>query len=141
MVVTGAVATASGPHPGDSRQVDRIGLGIRDTVYVHVRATAVFGIGLLIIGALLWRLRRELPGVVRLAGLLLGVLLRPDGGRRDPVSKPPAVGARARPRDPRRADLGAHGRGLVLHLASAASAHLIAHLADGRSGRVRFLDE
>lgn len=74
MVITGAVATASGPHPGDSRDVDRLGLGIRDTVYVHVRATAVFGIGLLIVGSLLWRLRRELPGVVRLAGVLLGVL-------------------------------------------------------------------
>ena len=74
MVVTGAVATASGPHPGDSRQVERLGLGIKDTVYVHVRATAVFGIGLLVVGWLLWRLRHELPGVVRLAGLLLGVL-------------------------------------------------------------------
>ena len=74
MVVTGAVATASGPHPGDSRQVNRLGFGIKDTVYVHVRATAVFGIGLLVLGWLLWRLRRELPGVVCLAGLLLVVL-------------------------------------------------------------------
>jgi cytochrome c oxidase assembly protein subunit 15 len=75
MVVTGAVATASGPHPGDDSEVERLGLGIADTVYVHVRATAVFGIGVLVVGWLLWRLRRELPGVVRLAGLLLIVLL------------------------------------------------------------------
>ncbi|MFN8223029.1 MAG: COX15/CtaA family protein [Gaiellales bacterium] len=74
MVVTGAVATASGPHPGDSRQVERLGLTITDTVYVHVRATAVFGIGLLIIGAYLWRLRAALPGVVKLGLVLLGVL-------------------------------------------------------------------
>ena len=45
MVVTGAIATASGPHPGADDAVERLGLQIRDTVYVHVRATAVYGIG------------------------------------------------------------------------------------------------
>jgi hypothetical protein len=34
LVVTGAVATASGPHPGSSEDVERLGLGIVDTVYV-----------------------------------------------------------------------------------------------------------
>ena len=48
LVVTGAVATASGPHPGSSEDVERLGLGILDTVYVHVRAAAVFGIGVLV---------------------------------------------------------------------------------------------
>jgi len=75
MVVTGAVATASGPHPGADQDVHRLGLGIRDTVYVHVRATAVFGIGLLLVGWQLLRARRIAPGVVRLALALLGVLL------------------------------------------------------------------
>ena len=75
MVVTGAVATASGPHPGADQDVHRLGLGIRDTVYVHVRATAVFGIGLLLVGWQLLRARRTAPGVVRLALALLGVLL------------------------------------------------------------------
>ena len=75
MVVTGAIATASGPHPGADQDVHRLGLGIRDTVYVHVRATAVFGIGLLLVGWQLLRARREAPGVVRLALVLLGVLL------------------------------------------------------------------
>ena len=75
MVVTGAVATASGPHPGADQDVHRLGLGIRDTVYVHVRATAVFGIGLLLVGWQLLRVRRTAPGVVRLALVLLGVLL------------------------------------------------------------------
>jgi len=75
MVVTGAVATASGPHPGAAQDVHRLGLGIRDTVYVHVRATAVFGIGLLLVGWQLVRARREAPGVVRLAIVLLVVLL------------------------------------------------------------------
>jgi cytochrome c oxidase assembly protein subunit 15 len=75
MVVTGAIATASGPHPGADQDVHRLGLGIRDTVYVHVRATAVFGIGLLLVGWQLVRARRAAPGVVRLALVLLGVLL------------------------------------------------------------------
>ena len=75
MVVTGAIATASGPHPGADDAVDRLGLEIRDTVYVHVRATAVFGIGLLFVGWQLLRSRRAAPGVVRLALVLLAVLL------------------------------------------------------------------
>ena len=75
MVVTGAIATASGPHPGADDAVDRLGLEIRDTVYVHVRATAVFGIGFLLVGWQLLRVRRESPGVVRLALVLLAVLI------------------------------------------------------------------
>ena len=75
MVVTGAIATASGPHPGADDAVDRLGLEIRDTVYVHVRATAVYGIGFLLVGWQLLRARREAPGVVRLAAGLLVVLL------------------------------------------------------------------
>jgi cytochrome c oxidase assembly protein subunit 15 len=75
MVVTGAVATASGPHPGADQDVHRLGLGIHDTVYVHVRATAVFGIGLLLVGWQLLRARREAPGIVRVALALLAVLL------------------------------------------------------------------
>ena len=51
LVVTGTVATASGPHSG-GQDIRRLGLGITDTVYVHVRATAVFGIGLLVVGLL-----------------------------------------------------------------------------------------
>jgi cytochrome c oxidase assembly protein subunit 15 len=75
LVVTGAIATASGPHPGADQDVHRLGLGIRDTVYVHVRATAVFGIGLVLVGWQLLRSRREAPGVVRIAFVLLAVLL------------------------------------------------------------------
>lgn len=75
MVVTGAIATASGPHPGDDAEVQRLGLGIADTVYVHVRATAVYGVGLLLAGFQVLRLRHSLPGVARLAAVLLAVLL------------------------------------------------------------------
>jgi cytochrome c oxidase assembly protein subunit 15 len=75
MVVTGAVATASGPHPGDNSDVERLGLQISDTVYVHVRATAVYGIGLLLIGAWLIRARASVPHAARFAVWLLAVLL------------------------------------------------------------------
>jgi cytochrome c oxidase assembly protein subunit 15 len=72
LVVTGAVATASGPHPGSSDDVQRLGLGIVDTVYVHVRVAAAFGVGVLVVGWLLFRIRREYPGLVRIwAGLLV----------------------------------------------------------------------
>jgi len=72
LLVTGAVATASGPHPGSSDDVERLGLGIVDTVYVHVRVAAAFGIGVLVVGWALWRIRQRYPGLQRLwVGLLL----------------------------------------------------------------------
>jgi heme a synthase len=72
LLVTGAVATASGPHPGSSDEVERLGLGIVDTVYVHVRVAAVFGIGVLVVGWFLLKARAEYPGLVKLwAGLVV----------------------------------------------------------------------
>lgn len=74
LVVTGTVATAAGPHSG-GEDIRRLGLGITDTVYVHVRATAVYGIVLLAVGAYLVRVRRTHPGIVRAALVLLVVLV------------------------------------------------------------------
>jgi cytochrome c oxidase assembly protein subunit 15 len=74
LVVTGAVATASGPHPGASDDVERLGVAITETVYVHVRVAAAFGVGVLVLGWLLWRLRDTYPGVFRLWVLLVSVL-------------------------------------------------------------------
>jgi cytochrome c oxidase assembly protein subunit 15 len=74
LVVSGAVVTASGPHPGGD-EVRRLGLEIVDAVWVHVRATAAFGIGLIVVGAWLVRNPRTAPGVARLALALLVVLL------------------------------------------------------------------
>jgi cytochrome c oxidase assembly protein subunit 15 len=68
LVVTGAVATASG-------QVQRLGLGIVDTVYWHVRAAAVVGIGVLLLGAFLLRSRRQAPGVALVWAALVAVLV------------------------------------------------------------------
>jgi len=75
LVVTGAVATASGPHPGASEDVKRLGVGIADTVYVHVRVAAALGIGVLVIGWFLWRLRPTYPGIVALWLALVAVLV------------------------------------------------------------------
>jgi cytochrome c oxidase assembly protein subunit 15 len=74
LVVTGTVSTASGPHSG-GQDIRRLGLSVTDTVYIHVRATAVFGLGLVVVGFFLWRLRREVPGIARAAVVLLGVLV------------------------------------------------------------------
>jgi cytochrome c oxidase assembly protein subunit 15 len=75
LVVTGAVATASGPHPGADEDVKRLGLEIVDTVYVHVRVAAAFGLGVLFIGLFLVRMRERYPGLLRLWGALVGVLV------------------------------------------------------------------
>jgi cytochrome c oxidase assembly protein subunit 15 len=75
LVVTGAVATASGPHPGSSDEVERLGLGIVDTVYVHVRVAAAFGIGVLVVGWFLGKMRSETPGLLRIWLGLLVVLV------------------------------------------------------------------
>jgi heme a synthase len=65
MVVTGAV---------DS-DVQRLGLEIRDTVYVHVRVAAAYGIGFLLVCWQLFRARREARGMLWLAGVLLALLV------------------------------------------------------------------
>jgi cytochrome c oxidase assembly protein subunit 15 len=75
LVVTGAVATASGPHPGSSADVERLGIAITETVYVHVRVAAAFGIGVLVVGWFLRRLRESYPGIVRIWVALLAVLV------------------------------------------------------------------
>jgi cytochrome c oxidase assembly protein subunit 15 len=75
LVVTGAVATASGPHPGADEDVERLGLEIQDTVYVHVRVAAAFGLGVLFIGWFLWRMRDRYPGLLAIWWALLAVLV------------------------------------------------------------------
>jgi heme a synthase len=74
LVVTGAVVTASGPHSG-GEDVRRLGIEIVDAVYVHVRATAVYGVGLVVVGWWLARNRVVAPGIARLGLALLATLL------------------------------------------------------------------
>lgn len=73
LVITGAVATASGPHSG-GEDIRRLGIQVTDAVYVHVRATAVYGVALALVGLWLLRHRREAPGVARLGLALLAAL-------------------------------------------------------------------
>lgn len=74
LVVTGAVSTASGPHPGDSAEIDRF-WNLLDAVYVHVRATAVFGIGFLVLLVYLVRHRARVGLLLPVALGLLALLL------------------------------------------------------------------
>jgi cytochrome c oxidase assembly protein subunit 15 len=75
LVVSGSIATASGPHPGASEDVKLIGLQITDTVYWHVRVAAAFGIGVLAVGWFVARVRHDYPGVLALWGALLTALV------------------------------------------------------------------
>jgi cytochrome c oxidase assembly protein subunit 15 len=73
LVVTGTLSTAAGPHSGGA-DIDRLG-NLVDAVYVHVRATAVFGLAFLAVLWVLFRARVRAPGLFRVALLLLGLLL------------------------------------------------------------------
>jgi heme a synthase len=74
LVVSGAFATAAGPHPGDSAKVRRLGT-LETAVYTHVRVTAVFGCVFLFCLGYLASRREEFPRLFRAALGLLGVLL------------------------------------------------------------------
>jgi cytochrome c oxidase assembly protein subunit 15 len=73
LVVTGTLSTAAGPHSGGA-DIDRLG-NLVDAVYVHVRATAVFGIFYLVVLWALFRRRAQAPGLFGVGLLLLGLLL------------------------------------------------------------------
>ena len=73
LVATGTLATAAGPHSGGA-DIRRLG-NLVDSVYVHVRATAVFGLLFAALLVLLWRHRAAVPGVAAIAATLLGTLL------------------------------------------------------------------
>lgn len=70
LIVSGTLATASGPHPG-SVVVRRL-WSFEPSIYWHVRATAVFGVAFAIL--LVWLVRNRAPQV-RGALVLLGLLV------------------------------------------------------------------
>jgi cytochrome c oxidase assembly protein subunit 15 len=74
LVVTGTLSTAAGPHPGDSAEIDRF-WNLLDAVWLHVRATAVFGVGFLLLLGWLLRNRGRTVGLLRAAAVLLALLL------------------------------------------------------------------
>jgi cytochrome c oxidase assembly protein subunit 15 len=74
LVVTGTFSTAAGPHPGDSADIDRF-WNLLDAVEIHVRATAVFGVGFLLLLAYLVRNRDRVGLLLHAALALLGLIL------------------------------------------------------------------
>ena len=73
LVVTGTLATAAGPHSGGA-DIRRLG-NLVDAVYVHVRATAVFGVAFLVVVVALWRERPRTRGLLAVALGVLALLL------------------------------------------------------------------
>ena len=74
LVVTGTLVTAAGPHAGDPDVVDRL-WRLTDAMWVHVRASAAFGLGFLALLIYLWRRRPTSDRLLRVAGALLALLL------------------------------------------------------------------
>jgi heme a synthase len=74
LVVTGTLVTAAGPHAGDPDVVDRL-WRLDEAMWVHVRASAAFGIGFLALLVVLWRRRPATESLLRVAGVLLALVL------------------------------------------------------------------
>jgi cytochrome c oxidase assembly protein subunit 15 len=74
LVVTGTLVTAAGPHAGDPDVVDRL-WRLTDAMWVHVRASAAFGLGFLALLIYLWRRRPTSDRLLRVGGALLALLL------------------------------------------------------------------
>jgi heme a synthase len=74
LVVTGTLVTAAGPHAGDPDVVDRL-WALPEAMWVHVRASAAFGLGFLVGLVYLWRHRPATSALLRVAGALLALLL------------------------------------------------------------------
>jgi cytochrome c oxidase assembly protein subunit 15 len=73
VVVTGALVTAAGPHSG-GEDIRRLG-SLVDAAYVHVRATALFGIAFVVLLVALHRLRARLAHERAVAMIVVGLLL------------------------------------------------------------------
>jgi cytochrome c oxidase assembly protein subunit 15 len=73
LVVTGTVSTAAGPHPGGV-DVERL-WRLHAALYVHVRATAIFGALFLAFVVYIMRRRARWPLYAEGAGVLLFLLL------------------------------------------------------------------
>jgi heme a synthase len=73
LVLTGMISTAAGPHPG-SADVDRL-WRLHAAVYLHVRATAIFGVLFLAFFVYVIRNRERWPLYAEGAGALLLLLL------------------------------------------------------------------
>jgi cytochrome c oxidase assembly protein subunit 15 len=73
LVVSGTFVTAAGPHSGGDA-IRRLG-NLLDSVYIHVRVSAAFGIGFLLLLLALWRLAARAREELLLALGVLGLLV------------------------------------------------------------------
>ena len=75
LVVTGTLATAAGPHPGNNgdTRVHRLG-AFQPAVSLHVKAVAAFGVAFLLLALWAWRNRDRYPWLLRGCAVLLAVL-------------------------------------------------------------------
>lgn len=74
LVFTGTLVTAAGPHAGDPDVVDRL-WELPDAMWVHVRASAAFGLGFVVGLAYFLRHRPATNVLLKVAGVLLALLL------------------------------------------------------------------
>jgi heme a synthase len=74
LVVTGTLVTAAGPHAGDPDVVDRL-WRLTEAMWLHVRASAAFGVVFLALLVYLWRGLPRSDRLLKVSGGLLGLLL------------------------------------------------------------------
>jgi heme a synthase len=74
LVFTGTLVTAAGPHAGDPDVVDRL-WELPDAMWVHVRASAAFGLSFVVGLAYFLRHRPATNALLKVAGVLLALLL------------------------------------------------------------------
>jgi len=78
LLVSGTLATASGPHPGDSSKVRRL-WHLGDSIYVHAGATAVFGVSFVFVLGYLFSRRDRSPRLLLFSVGVLALLLTQMG--------------------------------------------------------------
>jgi cytochrome c oxidase assembly protein subunit 15 len=74
LVFTGTLVTAAGPHAGDPDVVDRL-WELPDAIWIHVRASAAFGVGFLVGLAYFVRHRPATNALLKVSAPLLALLL------------------------------------------------------------------
>jgi cytochrome c oxidase assembly protein subunit 15 len=73
LLVTGTVATAAGPHPGDSTKVHRL-WRLQDAIFTHAVGTAVFGLCFAFMLGYLVSRRLDAPRLLRLTLAVLALV-------------------------------------------------------------------
>jgi len=74
LLFTGTLVTAAGPHAGDPDVVDRL-WELPDAIWVHVRASAAFGVGFVVGLAYFVRHRPATNALLKVSAALLALLL------------------------------------------------------------------